>query len=179
MRTTLIIASMAGLLLTAGCASTPLVGNGVSRADQFFGDVGITGSGSVVTILRGSRVNKLSILGNDCSVTVEDGVRLYKIEFWGKNNTVSIPEYLIVRTAEVGTNQIIRRPREVRPPADESRWEPPPIERAPESSSYRPRPVQPESRMEASPAPASDEWRYRPPPTMQPENDSGPAPEEL
>lgn len=179
MRTTMVVAMMAGLLLVAGCASTPLVGDGVSRADQFFGDVGITGSGSVVTILRGSKVNKLSIIGNDCSVTVEEGVRLYKIEFWGKNNTVSIPEYLGVRTAQVGTNQIIRRPRETRPPLDTPAWEPLPAEPRPESRAYPSRPARPETPMEAAPTPAADDWRYRPPPTMAPDDESSPAPEEL
>jgi len=97
-----------------GCASSSIVGTGVTRVDRFYGDVGITGSNNNLTILSDSRVSKLSILGNNCTVTVQDGVMLYRVEFWGKGNTVSIPETLVVRTTEVGSNQIIRRPREQR-----------------------------------------------------------------
>lgn len=105
-----------GLALAAtGCANNPVWGSGGVRSDQFFGDVGIFGSGKEVTILRGSIVQKLSFLGHNNKITVQDGVSVSKIEFWGKGNTVSIPETLIVRTAEVGDNQIIRRPREVQP----------------------------------------------------------------
>jgi hypothetical protein len=114
----------AGLVLaTAGCASNAIVGTGVVRSGLYFGNVGVTGHGSSVTILHGSKVPKLSIIGNNTTVTVEDGVVLHRIEFWGKGNTVSIPENLIVRTTEVGANQIIRRPRETTVSSESSSWE--------------------------------------------------------
>ena len=141
MRTILLGALTAGLVLTTtGCAHN-VIGAGVTRVDQYFGDVGVLGSGANVTILRGSKVTKLSLLGNSNSVTVQDGVTLYQIEFWGKGNTVSIPEPMVVRTTEVGTNQVIRRPRDLRGPSEWSRFEdtdmyvPPPAEPVPDTGS--------------------------------------------
>ncbi len=99
------------LTLASGCAYNSIAGTGIVRADQYFGNVGVTGGGSNITILNGSKVPKLSILGNNNTITVEENVELRRIEFWGKGNTVSVPEDLTVRTTEVGNNQIIRRPR--------------------------------------------------------------------
>lgn len=109
-------------LLTTGCAHNSIVGDGAVASNRYFGDVGIWGDGSTVTVLRGSKLNKLSILGNDNNVTVQDTATINHIEFWGKRNTVSIPEDLIVRTSEVGRNQIIRR---VRQPITPNEWAPP------------------------------------------------------
>jgi hypothetical protein len=143
----------AGLLLaTAGCASNAIVGPGVVRSGLYFGNVGVTSHGSSVTILHGSKVPKLSIIGNNTTVTVEDGVVLHRIEFWGKGNTVSIPDNLIVRTTEVGANQIIRRPRETTASSEWPQWErtppaepqPPPTQAPPPSEAPR-KPAEPAS----------------------------------
>ena len=104
-------AALVVLTLTSGCAYNSIAGTGIVRADQYFGNVGVTGGGSNITILTGSKVPKLSVLGSNNTITVEEDVELSRIEFWGKGNTVSIPENLVVRTTEVGNNQIIRRPR--------------------------------------------------------------------
>jgi hypothetical protein len=125
------VVAMAVLLLgVAGCAHNSIVGDGSVRSDMFFGDVGITGDACDITVLDGSRVTKLSLIGNDNEVTVEQGVTLYQIEFWGRNNVVSIPEWLSVRATQVGTNRIVRRPLEPGMPAQ---WEP-----------YQPQPMSPE-----------------------------------
>ncbi len=183
MRNILLVGTLAaGLLLAAaGCAHNPIVGDGVVRSDLFYGDVGITGNGATVTIQRGSKVHKLSVIGNDCNITVEDGVTMYKIEFWGKNNTVSLPDDLVVHTAQVGANQIIRRPRQTRPTTEyeepaRTPWPPPTTP-----------PVEPETTPPASGSefdrdstiPASDGFPYRPPPTIYPADPYSGTPEEL
>lgn len=170
MKTLLTIVAAAGLLLTAsGCAYNAIVGTGVARAAQFFGDVGVSGNGNQVTIQTGSKVSKLSVLGNNCTITVEDKVVLYRIEFWGKNNTVSIPESLIVRTTEVGSNQIIRRPHTTHDLQEWSTWDQTP-------SGYTPPPTSPPAERdfytyptertfsEPTDAPEGD-IEFRPPPT--------------
>jgi hypothetical protein len=126
----------AGLVLAcAGCAPNATVGNGIVMSQQFFGDAGFVGHGDNITILSGSKINKLSIQGNNNTITVQDNVTIWKIEFWGKGNTVSIPEDLSVRMNSVGANQIIRRPRAMTPmpryePAPPT-YTPPPAEPAP------------------------------------------------
>ncbi len=111
------------LALVTGCATNAKVGTG-TWSGQYFGDVGVTGKNSNVTILRGSRVNKVSIIGDNNMVTVEDGAFVNRVEFWGNGNTVSLPGGLIIRTTEVsrqGGNQIIRRPYVTTPPPE---WPP-------------------------------------------------------
>lgn len=113
----------AGLLASLGCAKNPIVGRGITMREQYFGDVGLTGHDQNITIARGSKVRKLSILGHNNSITVEDEVTIYRVEFWGSGNVLTLPEHLSVRIDNVGTNQIVRRPREPRaslyvPPAE-------------------------------------------------------------
>lgn len=129
-----------GLLsAAAGCARNAIVGDAAVRTDQFFGEVGITGSGGNVTILRGSKVPKLSVLGHENRITIEEGVWVGKIEFWGNNNTVSVPEDMTVHTTQVGTNQIVRRARERSPLPPAPTYEPLPSDY--ESPSFRPPPT--------------------------------------
>jgi hypothetical protein len=98
-------------LAAAGCAVNPSVGKGITTAQKYFGDLGVEGHNQNVTILTGSRVTKLSIIGDNNTVTAEDGAAVYRVEFWGNGNTVIVPENLwILRTNNVGTNQVIRRP---------------------------------------------------------------------
>ncbi len=134
----LIAAVTVGILVgTTGCAHNAIVANNAMRVGVFYGDVGVKGDANNVTIMRGSRVPKLSILGNQNMVTVEEGVTLAHVEFWGLDNTVSIPETLTIRITEMGRgHQIIRRqtlwreePRELNyyPPAaaaEEHPWHP-------------------------------------------------------
>jgi hypothetical protein len=117
-----------GLLLAVfGCArGAPIVGHRVVQEGTYYGDLGITGNGSNVTVLRHSRITKLSIIGNNCTVMVEEGAGLGKIEFWGNGNVVSIPDVLIVRSNNVGANQIIRRPRPPAPVVEDPYAAPPP-----------------------------------------------------
>jgi hypothetical protein len=122
----------AGLLLVAsGCASAPVQGNGVVMSQQFFGNLGVVGNGSNITVLPGSRLEKISVIGNNCQIFVHDNVTLWKIEFWGNGNAVSLPETLVVRLNNVGKNQVIKRPRGMDtpnfpPPAESDTTEPPP-----------------------------------------------------
>lgn len=135
-RVILLSALATGLVLAStGCAPNPLVGNSMVMSQQYFGDVGITGHGNNLTVLPGSRLHKLSLIGDNNTVTLQDDVTVWKIEFWGKGNTVSVPEYLSVRTNDVGANQIIRRPdnpvamtRTIEPPPT---YTPPPAEQPP------------------------------------------------
>lgn len=112
MRTILLGSLAVGLLLAcSGCASNPRVGNGITASERVFGDYGVTGHNSNLTILRGSKCTKLSVIGDNNTITVEEGAMLYRIEFWGKGNVVSVPDtLLILRTTQVGANQLIRRP---------------------------------------------------------------------
>ncbi len=94
-----------------GCAPNPSVGTGITTAQKYFGDLGVQGHNQNVTVLKGSRVTKLSLIGNNNTVSVEDGAAVYRIEFWGNGNTVIVPDNLwILRTNNVGTNQVVRRP---------------------------------------------------------------------
>jgi hypothetical protein len=131
------LSALVGLVLAStGCAPNAYVGNGIQMSSQFFGDVGFVGHGDNITILSGSKINKLSIQGNNGTFTVQDGVRIWKIEFWGKGNTVSIPADMSVRVNAIGANEIIRRPRVTVPlpqyePLPAPTYTPPPAEPAP------------------------------------------------
>jgi hypothetical protein len=191
MRTKLLLALIAGLLVSAaGCGRpTRIIGHGIQQPVQLFGDVGITGNNNDFTVLAGSRVTKLSIIGDDNRITVEEGVALNRVEFFGNGNTLSVPDFLVIRTAQVGTNQIIRRPREPRPaddwippaeatPADtflEDAYEPPPTAEpvAPPAEDViiieEPPTTEPEYE------PSEDEPEFRPPPTVEPVEPPAPA----
>jgi hypothetical protein len=133
-RTIVLSALASGMVLASmGCAPNATVGNGIVMAQQFFGDAGFVGHGDNITILSGSKINKLSVQGDNNTITVQDNVTIWKIEFWGKGNTVSIPEDLSVRANSIGANQIIRRPRAGTPmPRYEAApYTPPPTEPMP------------------------------------------------
>ena len=101
-----------GLLLTVtGCASNPLVGSNGAGSRQYFGDVGVVGHNNVLTVEKGSKVPHLSIQGNGNTVTVEDGAWVDRVEFWGNGNTVSLPNDILVRGTQIGSNTIVRRAR--------------------------------------------------------------------
>lgn len=103
-------AVVTALVLTSGCAYDSTVGSGGTQAGQFFGDFGRTGYGGNYLIGNGSRLWKISILGDNNIVTIEDGVTLNKIEIWGSNNKFSLPWYLDPRITQVGKNFFERRP---------------------------------------------------------------------
>lgn len=167
MRRLLLGVLLATLLVSVpGCArGLKIMGHGVSRSTQAFGDVGITGNDCDLTLVRGSRVIKLSVIGDNNNITVEEGAVVNKVEFWGHGNVVSIPEYLRLRSDEMGTNQIIRRPRERRVTGD---W-PPPVATPDEYTATSPRrPVsepEPEADQAWQPAPAQP---TAPPPVTEP-----------
>ncbi len=106
------------LFLSVGCAHNAMDGNGSVWTGEYFGDVGLRGDNNQMTIRSGSRVWKLSIIGNKSNVMVEDGATVNRVEFIGRGNVVSLPENLIVRVTEIGNNQLIRRPVERRAFAD-------------------------------------------------------------
>jgi hypothetical protein len=163
---------LAGLLVAAGtgCAANPVVGTrGNVQAQQYFGDVGVTGHNQNVTLLTGSRVRKLSILGDRNTVTVQDEVTIYRVEFWGSGNTISIPEHLSLRVDDIGNNQILRRPREVSMTPEPTRFEQPP----PAVTTSPIEPATPPQNRAAAPAvkpvprpspPARDPYNEPPPP---------------
>ncbi|MFH1746822.1 MAG: hypothetical protein ABIG44_07225 [Planctomycetota bacterium] len=95
--------------LVTGCAHNSVVAHESTRVGTFFGDLGITGHNNNLTVLHGSRLNKISFIGDNNTVMIEEGVTLGQIEFWGINNTVNLPESLMVRLTEVGRdNKVIR-----------------------------------------------------------------------
>ena len=122
------------LLVTTGCAHNAIVAHESVRVGTFFGDLGIKGNGNSMTVLRGSRLTKVSFWGDHNTVTVEQGVTLAHVEFFGKHNTVSIPDTLMVRLTEVGEgNKVLRR--ETPPLLDSGAatiYELPPVEEATE-----------------------------------------------
>jgi hypothetical protein len=99
------------LLMATGCAHVATVGRGAGSVGVYFGDLGITGYDNTVTVQNGSKLTKLSFIGDGNSVIVEDLVTLPYIQFWGSNNTVSVPEWVMMRIVDVGRgNRVIRRP---------------------------------------------------------------------
>ena len=101
----------AGLLLfSTGCAHNSIMASNVVRVGNFFGDLGVKGDGNDVTVMRASRLRKISLWGDNNTITVEDGATIGHVEFFGLQNTVSISDNLIVRLSEIGRgNQLIRR----------------------------------------------------------------------
>jgi hypothetical protein len=89
---------------------------GMPQSNQIFGHFGIDGDNWNYTVQNGSHVTKLSILGHRNMVTVEEGVVLYDIETAGHGNIVSLPaEQFILRWANIGKNQLVRRPPSLSP----------------------------------------------------------------
>lgn len=117
MRTTLLSGfAMSLLMLATGCAETDIRGDQVKRSGDFYESLRFRGNGGQITISAKSRIDKLSIIGNDNTFVVEEGATLGKIEIWGQNNTVSIPDQLMVRESVIGEgSQIIRRSGEFDP----------------------------------------------------------------
>jgi hypothetical protein len=110
--TRLIALAAAAALVATGCTSSNrIVGDKMTHAGHWYGELGVTGHLNNVRVHSQSRLTKLSIIGDANKVMVEDDTTLGKIEVWGQNNTISVPEDLIVRVHEVGSGtQIIRRP---------------------------------------------------------------------
>lgn len=117
-----------------GCvASNRIVGHRIHQSGTWYGELGITGHLNEITILRGSRLNKLSIIGDGNFVVVEDHVTLGKVEIWGENNTVSIPGELVVRKNIAGSRSVVvpRAPGEPPPTRAGVAATQPPVEETP------------------------------------------------
>ena len=97
-------------LLSVGCTSTQRIAQSNGNVDaKWFGELGITGHINTVRMQPGSKLDKLSIIGDGNKVFVDDHVILAKIEIFGGNNEVSIPRTLIVREYIVGHGSYIVR----------------------------------------------------------------------
>jgi hypothetical protein len=119
-RTSLTALAATVLLAATGCTSNRIVGHRLTQVGSWFGELGITGHLNEITIQAPSRMTKLSIIGDANKIVIEDRSTLAKIEIWGENNTISIPQHLVVRVNQWGKgNQIIRRPTEAQPAAEE------------------------------------------------------------
>lgn len=151
---------IAALALLSGCAHHIVDGNGSVINMEFpGGNVGVTGSDNTITIARGSRVWKLSIIADNNNITVEDGVTVNAIEFIGKGNVVNIPDNLLPRVTEIGNNQIIRRPAQRRSTDVYLPAEPlPPLETTapPPASRAEPRPEPPQPKPGVEPPPPTE-----------------------
>lgn len=93
--------------LTGCVASNRIVGHRIEQSGQWFDELGITGHLNDITVLRGSRLNKISIIGDGNFVVVEEGVTLGKVEIWGANNFVSVPDVLKVRKNVSGSKSMV------------------------------------------------------------------------
>jgi|GEM_PF-6813707 len=111
-RTCLILSTAVLLLGAVGCSSTNrIVGHNLTQVGQWYGELGVTGDNNNVVVQTGSRLTKLSIIGVGNIIDVDDQCSLGKVEIWGDRNCVTIPANLVVRIAQVGPgNQIKRRP---------------------------------------------------------------------
>jgi len=99
----------AGLALgLTGCANR-IVGNNLTERGEWHGEFGLTGHLNHITISGQSRLTRMSIIGDSNTIDVQHGATLGKIEIWGQRNKVYIPEDLIIRSSDVGANQVIRR----------------------------------------------------------------------
>jgi hypothetical protein len=117
--------AMSLLMLATGCAETVIRGDQVKRSGDFYESLRFYTNGGQITISAKSRIDKLSIIGNDNTFVVEEGATLGKIEIWGQNNTVSIPDQLMVRESVIGEgSQIIRRSGEFDPSMQVPRFTP-------------------------------------------------------
>ncbi len=102
------VASLLLLFGASGCvASNRIVGHKIQQDGAWYGEFGITGHLNEITVLSGSRLQKLSVIGDGNFVVVQDGVTLGKIEIWGENNFVSVPTDLIVRKNISGSKSLV------------------------------------------------------------------------
>ncbi|RMF74193.1 MAG: hypothetical protein D6744_14750, partial [Planctomycetota bacterium] len=100
---------------SVGC-SNRIVGNNITQANTWQGELGITGHLNNITIKNGSNITKLSVIGDANKVHVEDRVTLGKVEVWGQRNKIYIPDYLVIRESIVGNGSEVVR---VHPGIDE------------------------------------------------------------
>ncbi|MCK4342519.1 MAG: hypothetical protein KAY37_12440 [Phycisphaerae bacterium] len=107
-----LLAGTAFVLLTGGAHShTSISGTGSKHEQVMHGTVGISGEDNELTILPGSEVTKLSIMGDDICVFVANGAVVGKVEIVGEDNEVSCPKGMIVEYSEMGEdNRLIYRP---------------------------------------------------------------------
>jgi hypothetical protein len=108
-RTASLVLAIAFLVTAPGCVTSRLVGHDQTISRKFTNDVGVTGNRTNLTIEAGSKIPKLSIIGDDCQVAVEDGAHIARIEFWGNGSTVTIPAGLMVYISQAGTNTVVHR----------------------------------------------------------------------
>lgn len=189
MTRTLLTIGLAGTVwLASGCAAHSIMGHGMVRSAQLFGNVRLTGDNNNITALRGSRITKLSVMGDNNTVNVDAGATLAKVEFWGNGNTVSVPGYVVVRSNEVGTNQLVRR--ESRRIAEDTTTDwPATIETAPQTEPglYYPPPETPTTIYETYEADPNATWEPNYPaplefdttPESEPVYDSEPLPDPI
>lgn len=91
-----------GLMLTACTSENRFVGNQLTREGRWYGEFGVVGHLNTVTVLEGSRLTTLKVVGDGNNVFVEDYVPVGKVEIWGANNEVSVPDVLFVRDSVWG-----------------------------------------------------------------------------
>ncbi len=136
--------------LATGCAGgAATVGSGVTRAEQFYGDLGITGHENNIHVLRGSQVRRLSIIGDRNQIKFDAGCTLGKVEIWGEENTITVPAYLVIRRSIIGHGNTIVRTRDL--PGDDG---------APDQAGYVP--VYIPEQTQDSPPPAGEVGEMRP-----------------
>ena len=100
--------TVAAVANCVGC-SNRIVGNNITQANTWQGELGITGHLNDVTIKTGSNLTKLSVVGDANKIHVMERVTLGHVEVWGQRNKIYVPEYLVIRESVVGNgSEVIR-----------------------------------------------------------------------
>lgn len=97
------------LVMLTGCAYTSITGDGAKQTQVIHGSVGIIGDDNELTVLAGSRVNKVSVIGEENRVIIERGAAVTKVELIGEDNEVICPPELSVRFSAIGEDNRLRR----------------------------------------------------------------------
>ncbi|MGD8450928.1 MAG: hypothetical protein PVJ57_03845 [Phycisphaerae bacterium] len=96
------------LLALSGCAHNAITGDG-SRHDLLLHNTArLDGEDIDLTILAGSDVRKLSIVGEGNRVVIQDGAVVHKVEVVGEDNEVTCPAGMRVEYTEIGEDNDLR-----------------------------------------------------------------------
>lgn len=107
------VAVAATLTALAGCAHNAITGDGSRHELVLHNTARLDGEDIDLTILAGSDVRKLSIVGEANRVVIENGAVVHKVEIVGEDNEVICPAGMAVEYTEIGEDNDLRyRPRQ-------------------------------------------------------------------
>ena len=105
MKTVMASIVSAVVLCCAGCAHNGNHGDGGEVVGEFYFEKGIWGDGHNVLVKRGSKLKKISVIGNHNLVTIEEGVYVAKVEVVGNDNTFYYPHNCEPERSVIGNNK--------------------------------------------------------------------------